>query len=62
MGNIIGRVKKMGNKFTVVSFFFVDPGQPILPVTRSLDRVDHRVGFQNYAFISQPSSWMHHYI
>jgi len=29
-------------------FFWVDPGQPIWPVTRSLDRVDHRVGFQNY--------------
>jgi hypothetical protein len=28
--------------------FFVDPGQPIWPVTRSLNRVDHRVGFQNY--------------
>ena len=46
----------------VFFFFWVDPGQPIWPVTRSLDRVDHRVGFQNYAFISQPSSWMHHYI
>ena len=31
-------------------FFWVDPGQPIWPVTRSLDRVDHRVGFQNYTF------------
>jgi hypothetical protein len=30
------------------SVFFVDPGQPIWPVTRSLDRVDHRVGFKNY--------------
>jgi len=29
-------------------FFWVDPGQPIWPVTRSLDRVDDRVGFQNY--------------
>ena len=26
----------------------VNPGQPIWPVTRSLDRVDDRVGFQNY--------------
>jgi len=30
-------------------FFWVDPGQPIWPVTRSLERVDDRVGFQNYA-------------
>jgi len=30
------------------SFFWVDPGQPIWPVTRSLDRVNDRVGFQNY--------------
>jgi hypothetical protein len=34
--------------FAYLIFFFVDPGQPIWPVTRSLDRVDHRVGFQNY--------------
>jgi hypothetical protein len=26
----------------------INPGQPIWPVTRSLDRVNHRVGFQNY--------------
>ena len=31
-------------------FFWVDPGQPIWPVTQSLDRVDDRVGFQNYAW------------
>jgi hypothetical protein len=30
-------------------FFWVNPGQPIWPVTRSLDRVNDRVGFQNYA-------------
>jgi len=35
-------------------FFWVDPGQPIWPVTRSLDRVDHRVGFKNYV-LSFPS-------
>jgi len=29
-------------------FFWVDPGQPIWPVTRSLDRVNDWVGFQNY--------------
>jgi hypothetical protein len=29
-------------------FFWVDPGQPIWPVTQSLDRVNDRVGFQNY--------------
>ena len=29
-------------------FFLVDPGQPIWPVTQSLDRVNDRVGFQNY--------------
>ena len=38
----------------LICFFFwltwVDPGQPIWPVTRSLDRVDHRVGFQNYEY------------
>jgi hypothetical protein len=26
----------------------IDPGQPFWPVTRSLYRVDHRVGFKNY--------------
>jgi hypothetical protein len=26
----------------------VHPGQPIWPVIRSWDRVNHRVGFQNY--------------
>jgi len=26
----------------------VNPGQPIWHVTRSLDRVDDRIGFQNY--------------
>ena len=30
-------------------FFWVNPGQSIWPVTRSLDQVDHQVGFQNYA-------------
>jgi hypothetical protein len=30
-------------------FFWIDPGQPIWPVTWSLDRVDDRIGFQNYA-------------
>jgi len=28
----------------------VNPDQPIWPVTRSLDRVDNRVEFQNYGF------------
>jgi hypothetical protein len=28
----------------------VEPGQPNWPVTRSLYRVDHRVGFKNYGF------------
>jgi len=27
---------------------WVDPGQPIWSVTRLFDRVDNRVGFQNY--------------
>jgi len=35
------------------NFFFgltrVNPGHPIWPVTRSLDRVNDRIGFQNYA-------------
>jgi hypothetical protein len=39
--------------FFCVCFFLgstrVNPGQLIWPVTRSLDRVDNRVGFQNYA-------------
>jgi hypothetical protein len=33
-------------------FFFVNPGQPIWPMTPSLDRVNHWVGFQNYDFMA----------
>ena len=29
-------------------FFWVDLGQPIWPVTPSLDRIDDQVEFQNY--------------
>jgi hypothetical protein len=32
----------------VFVFFFFNPGQPIWSVTRSLDRVDHRIGIKNY--------------
>jgi hypothetical protein len=42
-------------------FFWVDPSQPIWPVTRSLDRVDHRVGFKNYAYNRYrevPTGWL----
>jgi len=38
--------------FYLIFIFFrltpVNPGQPFWPMTRLLDRVDHRVGFQNY--------------
>jgi len=34
-------------------FFFVNSGQPIWPVTGSLDRVDNRVGFQNYGLYAK---------
>ena len=44
-------------KYCCNNFFFVDPGQPIWPVTRSLDRVDDRVGLQNYV-PNQPGLWM----
>lgn len=37
--------------FAYLIFFWVDPDQPIWPVTRSLDRFDHRVRFQNYGSI-----------
>jgi len=40
----------------VDDFFWVEPGQPIWPVTQSLDRVDDRVGFQNYGWMSSRSS------
>jgi hypothetical protein len=37
-----------------MGFFFgltrVNSDQPIWPVTRSLDQVDDRIGFQNYGF------------
>jgi hypothetical protein len=36
-------------------FFYFFLGQPIWPVTRSLDRVDHRVGFQNYGYYRSKS-------
>jgi hypothetical protein len=32
------------------SFFFFDLGQPIWLMTRSPDRIDYRIGFQNYAY------------
>jgi pentatricopeptide repeat protein len=32
------------------NFFWVDPGQPIWPITQLLDRVNHQIGFQNYVY------------
>jgi hypothetical protein len=43
-------------QFCLAVFFLLDPGQPIWPVTRSLDRVDNRVGFK-----TMPTSIEHHY-
>ena len=33
-------------------FFWVDLGQSIWPVTRLLDQINNRIGFQNYAAYS----------
>ena len=34
--------------FFLYRFFWVDPGQPIWPVTQRVDRINDRIGFKNY--------------
>ena len=46
-----GADKTTWSKGHNLSLFWVDPGQPIWSVTRSLYWVDHRVGFKNYGLL-----------
>jgi hypothetical protein len=36
-------------KYKIFNFFSIDPGWPMKPETRPLDRVNPRAGFDNYA-------------